>query len=218
MAGAVRRRVRSRARTRPRSSVSRHRCLLAPWWGTGRSVVLDPDAEGPGLRDWFEALGQISARAAASDTRFDLPAAITGRASKGIARKLRHHGCRADRLSRELFRHQEESPRARRRGARPRVGCGPRGRDGEPGISEGRARTGMRNSLPRSLLRERARAAVASVGGHAVHTSELDVPATAAITAQEVDVYRFELEHVASVSSHRCLLVPWWGTGRSAGR
>jgi hypothetical protein len=30
--------------------------------------------------------------AAAFDTRFDLPAAVTGRASKGIARKLRHHG------------------------------------------------------------------------------------------------------------------------------
>ncbi len=58
-----------------------------------RDVVLDPDAEGEGLRDWFESLGDVSTCAAAFDTRFDLPAALTGRASKGIARKLRAHGC-----------------------------------------------------------------------------------------------------------------------------
>jgi flavodoxin len=52
----------------------------------------DPDAEGPGFRDWFESLGTVQARAA-FDTRFKAPAALTGRASKRIARELVHHGC-----------------------------------------------------------------------------------------------------------------------------
>lgn len=56
-------------------------------------VVLDPDAEGPGLRDWFEAVGALPHAAAAFDTRGHAPAVFTGRASKGITRKLRHHGC-----------------------------------------------------------------------------------------------------------------------------
>jgi hypothetical protein len=54
---------------------------------------LDADAEGPGLRDWLSELPKRDgARAAAFDTRIDAPAALTGRASKGIARRLRHHG------------------------------------------------------------------------------------------------------------------------------
>ena len=55
-------------------------------------LVLDANADGPGLRDWFESVGHLLTNAAAFDTRFDMPAAITGRASKGIARKLRHRG------------------------------------------------------------------------------------------------------------------------------
>jgi hypothetical protein len=55
-------------------------------------LELDPDAEGPGLRDWFADLGQLSARAAAFDTRMHGPGALTGRASKGIAKQLRRHG------------------------------------------------------------------------------------------------------------------------------
>ena len=56
-------------------------------------VELDPDAEGEGLREWFDAVGGLPAHAAAFDTRIDAPAAFTGRASKGIAKRLRHHGC-----------------------------------------------------------------------------------------------------------------------------
>jgi hypothetical protein len=52
---------------------------------------LDPDAEGPGLREWFDTLPRLAASAAAFDTRVDMPALLTGRASKGIARRLRHH-------------------------------------------------------------------------------------------------------------------------------
>ncbi len=54
--------------------------------------TLDPDAEGVGLRDWFDDVSSSGARAAAFDTRIDGPAVLTGRASKGIARRLRHRG------------------------------------------------------------------------------------------------------------------------------
>src|SRR4051794_19072291 len=56
-------------------------------------IELEPDAEGEGLREWFDAVGGLPRRAAAFDTRMDGPAAFTGRASKGIATRLRHHGC-----------------------------------------------------------------------------------------------------------------------------
>jgi hypothetical protein len=56
-------------------------------------LEVDPDAEGPGLRDWFDGLPkELSVSAAAFDTRMDGPPMFTGRASKGIARRLRHHG------------------------------------------------------------------------------------------------------------------------------
>jgi hypothetical protein len=58
----------------------------------GSQLSLDADAEGPGLRDWFASLGQVSAKAAAFDTRLSGPAAFTGRAAKGIGRLLRSHG------------------------------------------------------------------------------------------------------------------------------
>jgi hypothetical protein len=53
---------------------------------------MDPDAEGPGLRDWFDELGRFHIAAAAFDTRLQGPAMFTGQASKGITRQLRHHG------------------------------------------------------------------------------------------------------------------------------
>jgi hypothetical protein len=59
----------------------------------GSDLEMDPDAEGPGLREWFDAIDPISTKAAAFDTRLKAPAAITGRASKGIAKRLRDHGC-----------------------------------------------------------------------------------------------------------------------------
>lgn len=56
-------------------------------------LELDPDAEGPGLRDWFDALPTSDGtRAAAFDTRIDAAAMLTGRASKGIAHRLKKHG------------------------------------------------------------------------------------------------------------------------------
>jgi hypothetical protein len=58
-----------------------------------RDLELDEDAEGPGLRYWFGTLGPMTARAAAFDTRVKGPALLTGRASKGIAKRLRQAGC-----------------------------------------------------------------------------------------------------------------------------
>jgi len=60
----------------------------------GTDLTVDPDAEGPGLRDWFDSLdGPAETRAAAFDTRIDGPAIFTGRASRGIAHRLSHLGC-----------------------------------------------------------------------------------------------------------------------------
>lgn len=55
-------------------------------------LKVEPDAIGPGLRDWFGSLGQHPAKAAAFDTRLRGPAALTGRASRGVTRLLRAHG------------------------------------------------------------------------------------------------------------------------------
>jgi hypothetical protein len=74
----------SRASTREAAAAEAHK--------PGSELTLDPDAEGPGLREWFTGLPPLHATAAAFDTRVDLPAVLTGRASKGIARHLRQHG------------------------------------------------------------------------------------------------------------------------------
>jgi len=58
----------------------------------GTLLELDPDAPGPGLREWFGSLGRYPAKAAAFDTRLHGPAAMTGQACKGVARLLRGHG------------------------------------------------------------------------------------------------------------------------------
>ena len=55
-------------------------------------LKVEPDALSPGLRDWFDSLGHYSVKAAAFDTRLHGPAALTGRASKGVTRSLRAHG------------------------------------------------------------------------------------------------------------------------------
>jgi hypothetical protein len=56
-------------------------------------LVFDPDGEGPGLRDWFEQIGNGNhISAAAFDTRLHGPSAVTGSAAKGISRRLHHHG------------------------------------------------------------------------------------------------------------------------------
>lgn len=59
----------------------------------GSGVTLEPDASGRGLREWLHDLGPAQATpAAAFDTRLEGAAMLTGRASIGIARRLRRHG------------------------------------------------------------------------------------------------------------------------------
>jgi flavodoxin len=56
------------------------------------TLHLDPDAEGPGLRDWFVTLDGLELVCAAYDTRIDVSPVLSGRASKGISKQLRKHG------------------------------------------------------------------------------------------------------------------------------
>jgi Flavodoxin len=55
-------------------------------------LKVEPDALGPGLREWFGSLGRYPAKAAAFDTRLRGPAALTGRAAKQVNRLLHAHG------------------------------------------------------------------------------------------------------------------------------
>jgi flavodoxin len=55
--------------------------------------TLDPEAEGPVLRDWFDEIGKAKGvRAAAFDTRISKSKLLTGSAAKGIAKRLSRHG------------------------------------------------------------------------------------------------------------------------------
>ena len=60
----------------------------------GSWLRMDPDAGGPGMRDWLEGLGHRDGLAAAFDTRVNGLALLTGRASRPIARLLKRHGYR----------------------------------------------------------------------------------------------------------------------------
>ena len=58
----------------------------------GGSLVLDESATGPGVREWMASLDHLNVLAASFDTRMHGPAALTGRASKGISRELSRLG------------------------------------------------------------------------------------------------------------------------------
>ncbi len=91
------------------------------------ALTVDPDAEGPGVREWLDSAGPrnalVDTRAAAFDTRVDAPAAFTGRASKGIAHKLRGLGCslivepESFLVTKEAHLEPDEEAHARRWGA-----------------------------------------------------------------------------------------------------
>jgi hypothetical protein len=66
-------------------------------------LTLEPDADGPGLREWFTSIGELSCRAVAFDTRIKIPAALSGRAAKGIGRRLRQRGCTPAAKSESFF-------------------------------------------------------------------------------------------------------------------
>lgn len=75
------------------SATSRKSAAADPGKLAESELTLEPDSQGPGLRDWFETLGPLTNRkAAAFDTRIDMAAMLTGRASKAIARRMRSHG------------------------------------------------------------------------------------------------------------------------------
>ncbi|MEX0664661.1 MAG: flavodoxin domain-containing protein [Acidimicrobiia bacterium] len=86
-------------------------------------LIMDPGADGDGVREWLDSIGRLDTRAAAFDTRLDAPAPLTGRASKGIAHKLRQHGCElvADPesflVTKETHLEPDEEAHARRWGA-----------------------------------------------------------------------------------------------------
>ncbi|AWH97395.1 flavodoxin domain-containing protein [Dietzia psychralcaliphila] len=56
------------------------------------ALTVEPDAAGAGIRDWLGELSRREGAAAAFDTRVDKPAILTGRASKGISKKLKSLG------------------------------------------------------------------------------------------------------------------------------
>jgi hypothetical protein len=71
--------------------VTRHAAVeMADSEGSGLDI--EGDAAGPGLRDWFHGFESRHVGAAAFDTRFEGDAAWSGRASLGIAQRLRRHG------------------------------------------------------------------------------------------------------------------------------
>jgi Flavodoxin len=104
------------------SAGSRQAAAKAAGKQAGR-LSLDPDAGGPGLRDWLQDIGDRRALAAAFDTRLsDLPV-FTGRASRSISKLLKQHGFRLIAPPESfLVNHQNtllisETARARRWGA-----------------------------------------------------------------------------------------------------
>jgi hypothetical protein len=86
-------------------------------------LTIDPEAAGPGVREWFASLDKLDKPAAAFDTRIDASAVLTGRASKGIARELRKQGCslvaepESFLVTKETYLEPDEEAHARRWGA-----------------------------------------------------------------------------------------------------
>lgn len=76
------------------SSASSRRMAAQAASKEGSGLTLDPDASGPGLRDWLKDMEDGRALAAAFDTRLHGVPLATGRASRGISRLLKGHGYR----------------------------------------------------------------------------------------------------------------------------
>jgi hypothetical protein len=76
------------------SSASSRRTAAKATTKDGSELRLDPDAGGPGMRDWLHDIGRGDGLAAAFDTRINGVPAFTGRASRPIAKLLKRHGYR----------------------------------------------------------------------------------------------------------------------------
>ena len=74
----------SRASTRKAAEEAAHK--------PGSTLTLEADAQMPGLREWLQSLGRPNVQAAVFDTKINMPAILSGRASHGIAKELRRHG------------------------------------------------------------------------------------------------------------------------------
>lgn len=57
-----------------------------------KHLALEPDTQVAGVREWLATVHGSGTAAAAFDTRVDVAAVLSGRASKAIAKALRHHG------------------------------------------------------------------------------------------------------------------------------
>ena len=89
----------------------------------GSGLILDPDADGPGMRAWLAGLDAENVLAASFDTRLSGIPALTGRASRGIARLLRGRGCRLVVATGKLPCQQPERAAPWRGRTGPLVGC-----------------------------------------------------------------------------------------------
>ncbi len=61
---------------------------------SGSHLHLQDGAGGIGIREWLQQQPELPPRAAAFDTRRDVPVVVSGRASRGISRLLRTRGIR----------------------------------------------------------------------------------------------------------------------------
>jgi hypothetical protein len=68
----------------------------APRWpgGIRRSLRLDSEAGGIGIREWLDALPRFTAMAASFDTRMDIPRILSGAAAGHIDHRLAGQGLR----------------------------------------------------------------------------------------------------------------------------
>jgi flavodoxin len=74
------------------SRTSTRRAAITDGNKPGKTLRVDPHADGPGIRDLLDSIKTLDAHAAAFDTRIQMPAWFSGRAAKGIARELRRRG------------------------------------------------------------------------------------------------------------------------------
>ena len=125
------------------SSASSRRMAAQAAAKDGSELRLDPDAGGPGMRDWLKDLGRGDGLAAAFDTRINGVPAFTGRASRPIAKLLKRHGYRLVAAPAELPGQLAEHA-ARRRG-RPGPPVGHDHRRGEQDVP---ARARLRSARP----------------------------------------------------------------------
>ena len=88
----------------------------------GSGLTMDPDAGGPGIREWLNGIGDRHGPAAAFDTRINGVPAFTGRASRGIARAAQAARLRAAHRPGELPYRQAQHPARRRGHASPQLG------------------------------------------------------------------------------------------------